>query len=172
MEAKFLLERFRMSVTLLVIDEDAALVKSLERTFQFCGYKVLSASDGMKGVQKAIRHKPDLIIIDPRLAGLEAHSLFKNLKRSLVTRAIPVLIHTDRLDASSNRFLETAPGNRTFVRKPSDREHLLFQTFDLLSTMSSGTNARPDEKIVASGDFKSPETPADLRVPHKKTNSR
>src|SRR5882672_6158627 len=125
-----------MSVKILMIDEDLALVRSLMRTFDLCGYEVLSAPDGMIGVQMAIRHRPDLIILELQFPSGGAYFVMKNLQRSLITRDIPVLLMTGSSNAAAKkRLLEF--GLMTYLQKPCDREELLAQVVDLLGTLTA-----------------------------------
>src|SRR6266850_2513190 len=94
-----------MGAKILIIDEDFDLVRSLEKTFNFCGYELVSAPDGMIGVQMAIRLQPNLIIMELQFPSGGAEFVLQNLKRSLLTRDIPVLILTGSADSAAKRRL-------------------------------------------------------------------
>jgi two-component system, cell cycle response regulator CtrA len=143
-----------MSVKILIIDEDTALIRSLERTFDFCGYELLNAPDGMFGVQMAIRHQPNLIIMELQFPSGGAYFVLQNLKRSLLTRNIPVLILTGSADAAAKKKLLDF-GFRTYLQKSSDRGELLARTVDLLGAYFPKPAPSIRKPVIASGDFKS-----------------
>jgi DNA-binding response OmpR family regulator len=155
-----------MSIKILIIDQDRPLVKSLERTFDFCGYEVWDAPDGMIGVQMAIRHKPDLIILELEFPSGGAYFVLQNLKRSLITRDIPVLVLTGSSNAAAKKRLMDF-GLMTYLQKPCDREELLAQVVELLGVPLPKRTASPRSPLIATGDYKSsntatpsPQTPA------------
>lgn len=59
---------------ILVVDDEPDMVLGLKDNFEFEGHEVLTAADGITGLEKARAHKPDLIVLDimmPKLSGLE-----------------------------------------------------------------------------------------------------
>jgi two-component system alkaline phosphatase synthesis response regulator PhoP len=59
---------------ILVVDDEPDMVLGLKDNFEFEGHEVLTAADGVTGLEKARAHKPDLIVLDimmPKLSGLE-----------------------------------------------------------------------------------------------------
>lgn len=84
-----------MNKKILLIEDEAALQKSLGDTLTEEGFLVLSALDGEVGERLAKSEKPDLIILDlilPRKDGLE---VFRSLKDDELTRDIPVVVLTN-----------------------------------------------------------------------------
>lgn len=58
--------------TILVMDDDAELLKVIAATLEAKGYRVLTAADGISGLAAAEREQPDLVIVDmmmPRISG-------------------------------------------------------------------------------------------------------
>jgi DNA-binding response OmpR family regulator len=79
---------------ILVVDDNRSVVRIIEVLLQREGFEVLTAFDGLEGLQKAREEKPDLIILDivmPRMDGYEVCHL---LQDDPDTAAIPVLILT------------------------------------------------------------------------------
>ena len=59
---------------ILVVEDEPDMVLGLKDNFEFEGYEVLTASDGVTGLERARAAKPDLVILDimlPKLSGLE-----------------------------------------------------------------------------------------------------
>ncbi len=149
-----------MGAKILIIDEDLALVRSLERTFDFCGFETLSAQDGMIGIQRALRNKPDLILLELHFPSGGAYFILQNLKRSLTTRDIPILIFTNSMDAEAKkRLLEF--GIQSYIQKPCDRAELLAHILDRLDAFYSKSHVHsPHGSIVTTGDFQKQKNPA------------
>ena len=152
-----------MGIKILIIDEDLTLIKSLTRTFDYCGYQVIDAPDAMIGVQRALRHQPNLILSELEYPAGGVYNVLKNLSRSLITRDIPILIFTASTNAAAkSRLLEL--GVTTYIQKPCDREDLLAQVVERLGTPMSKPMTSSTQSIITTGDFKSstrtPQTPA------------
>jgi len=60
-----------MNERVLIIEDDQAIVKVLERTLRYEGYQVDSAYDGETGLEVARENKPDLVILDWMLPGID-----------------------------------------------------------------------------------------------------
>lgn len=77
---------------ILVVDDDIAQRDFYIEFFKQKGFEVLSAEDGLAGLEKALKEKPDLVftgIIMPRMDGFE---LIKNLRTNAVTAKTPVIL--------------------------------------------------------------------------------
>src|SRR5437870_5019566 len=57
--------------TMLVVDDDRKLIDMLRRTLAYEGYRVVTAVDGHEALDKARRHKPDLVVLDWMLPGMD-----------------------------------------------------------------------------------------------------
>jgi DNA-binding response OmpR family regulator len=151
-----------MGATILIIDDDLPLVKSLAKDLRASGFEVLTAPDGMIGVREALRQKPNLIILELHFPAGGAFFVLQNVRRSLHTCDIPILIFTDSTDPSSKkRLLEF--GLLTYVQKPCEREALFAEIHKLLGNAHSEPPEIPNGTIVATGDFTSPSPPAKRR---------
>jgi CheY-like chemotaxis protein len=83
-----------LDATVLVVDDEPNIVTLLETWLETIGCKVVSASDGQKGVEKAKEVLPDLILMDgmmPRMSGFDACRI---LKGDESTRDIPLIFLT------------------------------------------------------------------------------
>jgi len=109
---------------ILVVDDEADFVKMLQARLQIEGYEVLVAEDGIKGIQVARKEKPDLVILDIMMPGMDGHSVCDTLKKSTITWSIPVIYLTARTgQADELRAMEK--GARYFLNKPYNPSMLL-----------------------------------------------
>jgi CheY-like chemotaxis protein len=109
---------------LLVDDSSTSRMTSRMLLSRLGPYVLISACDGVEGLEKAIAERPDLILMDiemPRLNGLEACKL---LKQNEATKDIPVIILTMRGEQS---FVQQgyASGCIDFLTKPVKEDDLL-----------------------------------------------
>jgi two-component system, OmpR family, response regulator MprA len=120
---------------ILVVDDEAAVRESLERSLRFEGYEVVAASDGAEALARVRDDRPDAVVLDvlmPRLDGLEAC-------RRLRARGddLPVLLLTAR-DALADRVSGLDVGADDYLVKPFALEELLARLRALLRRASAG----------------------------------
>ena len=77
---------------ILVVDDNESLVRIIEGVLRNEGFKVLTAFDGIDGLEKAIREMPDLVILDIEMPRMNGYEVCRRLQRSEETARIPVLM--------------------------------------------------------------------------------
>ncbi|MGH9348319.1 MAG: response regulator transcription factor [Vicinamibacterales bacterium] len=107
---------------ILVIEDDAELLVGLRDNLEVEGYEVLAASDGEDGLHRALRHRPDAIILDVMLPKLSGFAVCRNLKECGLET--PILILTAR-GAESDKVLGLELGADDYVTKPFSIHELL-----------------------------------------------
>jgi two-component system response regulator MprA len=123
---------------ILVVDDEAAVRESLERSLRFEGYQVVTASDGAQALERVREDRPDAVVLDvlmPRLDGLEAC-------RRLRARGddLPVLLLTAR-DAVADRVSGLDVGADDYLVKPFALEELLARLRALLRRATATAGA-------------------------------
>lgn len=76
---------------ILIVDDDRSLVRIAERILQEEGFNVITAFDGMDGLQKAREEKPDLIILDIIMPRRDGYEVCRDLQSDPETMHIPVV---------------------------------------------------------------------------------
>ncbi len=109
---------------ILIVDDDRALVHGLITRLEASGYNVVSAFDTPLALFKALKEKPDLIILDIGLPGGNGFIFMERLKSLIPVAGIPVIILTDR-DPQINRERVLKAGAVAFLQKPADNDELL-----------------------------------------------
>jgi len=102
---------------ILIIDDEPDFVKMLKARLQIEGYEVLSAEDGIRGIQVARRERPDLIILDIMMPRLDGHRVCDTIKKSSLTSSIPVIYLTART-SSADEIQALEKGAKFYVTKP------------------------------------------------------
>jgi CheY-like chemotaxis protein len=80
--------------TILLIDDQPFFLTLQQSMLQRHGYRVLAASDGPEGLAMAKQHKPDLILLDIEMPGMDGFTVCETLKQDRALRKIPVIILT------------------------------------------------------------------------------
>jgi len=117
---------------ILIIENEKELVLAMATMLKAKGYQVVAAFDGMFGISLAHKERPDLIITDIGLPAGGGFYVLENLKNSVATNDIPVLVMT----AMPEKDLEEKAvnlGAAGFIRKPFEPDVLLNSICELLS---------------------------------------
>ncbi len=80
--------------TILVIDDDAQIVRLLRASLEREGYRVVTASDGSEGIALANLHKPALIVLDIVMPVLDGFETCRRLSQDVSLKHIPVIVMT------------------------------------------------------------------------------
>ena len=80
--------------TILVVDDEDAQRKVIVAALRQRGYETCEAVDGMEGLDQARTKKPDLIISDVFMDGMNGFIMVETLKEDAMTAAIPVIMMT------------------------------------------------------------------------------
>lgn len=81
---------------ILVVEDDPKVVVFLEDGLTFMGYEVLIARDGVSGLYKAQKEKPDLVILDVMMPKMDGYQVCEHLRNNPKTKDIPILMLTAR----------------------------------------------------------------------------
>jgi CheY-like chemotaxis protein len=132
-----------VSATVLVIDDDAFHRAIIRDQLQPAGFAVLEAADGNEGLARARVRKPDVILLDAVMPGLDGFATCEQLKADPATHAIPVIFVTGSPDRSIKSRAYVL-GALACLRKPFQRGALLAMVEMALShRVSRGQGAPP-----------------------------
>jgi CheY-like chemotaxis protein len=113
--------------TLLVIEDEAPLRANLVRLLTAEGYRVLTAADGVEGVQRVRDGHPDLVICDVLMPKVDGYGVLASLRSQPQTASIPFIFLTASADKDDlARGLKS--GANDYVTKP-------FKVADLLAAI-------------------------------------
>ncbi|MBI3450841.1 MAG: sigma-54-dependent Fis family transcriptional regulator [Acidobacteria bacterium] len=110
-----------MKPRLLVIDDEPDIRKTLKMTLEYEGYEVLTASSGNEGLERARVDRPDAILLDIKMPGLDGLEVLERLKGQAGDSAVLMISgHGDIADA----VRATRLGAIDFLEKPLEQERL------------------------------------------------
>lgn len=115
-----------MPLTILVVDDSATTRAIIRRIISMCGLDsptVLEAPDGNAGLKVAEQSRPDLILADLQMPGLNGVEMIGRLMENPSTRSIPVVIVSAEPSTETIQRLRTE-GARGHVAKPFTPERL------------------------------------------------
>jgi two-component system cell cycle response regulator len=124
-----------MTARILVVDDIEANVRLLQAKLEAEYYEVLTAPDGPTALAIAAAEKPDIVLLDVMMPGMDGFSVCRRLKDDLETRHIPVVLLT-ALDGRADRIAGLEAGADDFLTKPID-DVLLFARVRSLTRLKS-----------------------------------
>ncbi len=78
--------------TILIIEDDKALLNALTTKIQNAGYETMTALNGELGLEKALRKEPDLILLDIRMPQMNGMEMMKELRKNSWGSGVPIII--------------------------------------------------------------------------------
>jgi DNA-binding response OmpR family regulator len=112
-----------MSKNILIVDDDSEMVELICLILIEEGYNVWTLTSGEMIEKTMDTFKPDLILMDVMLAGLDGRELCKSLKESAETNHIPIILISGSNELRLDGYDNGAPDD--FIPKPFDIDSLL-----------------------------------------------
>lgn len=113
---------------ILLVDDQESVLKLLDAILKVRNYDVMYASNGLDAVEIALSVKPNLILLDVMMPGMDGFKVCQTLKANEPTKDIPVVFLTARGD-DADREMGERVGASGFVKKP-------FRSAELLNIIS------------------------------------
>ncbi len=108
--------------TILLVEDEEAMLKGLRDAFEHHGFTVKAAKDGETGLQIAEKERPDIIILDVMLPGMDGFDVCRTLRKRGVT--IPILMLTARAE-EVDKVVGLEIGADDYITKPFSTRELL-----------------------------------------------
>jgi DNA-binding response OmpR family regulator len=83
-----------LAATVLVADDDADILRIVEINLRLEGFEVVTARDGPDALAKAVAVRPDLVLLDVRMPGIDGYTTCAQLRADASLAAVPVIIVT------------------------------------------------------------------------------
>ena len=120
-----------MGKRILLVDDEEDILRVMVHLLESRGYEVISAADGLDGLEKAKHGNPDLIILDVMLPKMDGYKVCKMLKLNEEYKKIPVILLTARMEESTKELAEELQYD-AYLTKPFDLKTLLLTIKQLL----------------------------------------
>lgn len=109
--------------TVLVVDDEFGTVEVLVAALEDAGYRVLTAANGRRALERLEENKPDLVVSDFMMPLMDGAALVQAMRANPEYQHIPVIMMSAAPEAALRRHLD---GYAAFLRKPF-RVHALLQ---------------------------------------------
>jgi len=110
---------------ILAVDDDADMLEFLDTLLVQYGYEVKTLSRGEKVFNAISTYKPDLILLDIMLGGVDGTMICSALKAKAETRDIPVIFVSGHFYAASKMYAEHDGAPNDFLLKPFSIQSLI-----------------------------------------------
>ncbi len=122
-----------MMSKILMVDDDQKLLALYSQILKMEGFEVLTAGDGRKGIELAVRESPDLILLDVMMPDVDGAKVFESLEENPETKKIPVvfltaLVREDEVEANNGYI-----GGHQYISKSTPREKFVSKVKELLA---------------------------------------
>jgi DNA-binding response OmpR family regulator len=135
-----------MSKKIFVVDDEPQIVKVLKAYLENAGFQVVTAADGKAALQTFQREKPDFMILDLNLPGMDGLDICRAVRRE---SNIPILMLTARVE-EADRLIGLELGADDYVVKPFSPREVVAR----VRTIFRRTNAEPTKAdIIQAGDL-------------------
>lgn len=123
----------------LIVEDNARNMTLVRDVLGHAGYRTLEARDGEQGVALARSHRPDLILMDIQLPGMDGIEALARLRGNAATAGVPVVALTAMaMKDDRERFL--AEGFQGYLEKPIDVQELPRQVAALIGVPEGETS--------------------------------
>jgi DNA-binding response OmpR family regulator len=133
-----------MNEKILVIEDDPATSRLVDYALRHEGYQVITASNGLVGIRKVQEEKPDLIILDVMLPGMDGFEICHRLRSEPATAELPILMLSAKAQ-EIDRNTGVKVGADDYLAKPADPSEIVSRVGSLLARKRSAAPAR--EKV-------------------------
>jgi two-component system alkaline phosphatase synthesis response regulator PhoP len=135
-----------MNELILVVDDERKIVKLARDYLERGGFQVLTAADGVTALATARHERPDLVVLDLNLPGMDGLDVCRALRRE---SAVPIIMLTARVE-ESDRLIGLELGADDYISKPFSPRELVARVRAVLRRVQGGVH---QPGLVRAGDL-------------------
>ncbi|BAU43175.1 PleD family two-component system response regulator [Leptolyngbya sp. O-77] len=113
-----------LTKTILVVEDTPSEMELMSHYLRESGCTVINAVTAKEAMEKAIQHRPDVIVTDVVMPGMSGFELCRSLKKQPETSKVPIVICTSK-NQEIDRLWGMKQGADAYLTKPYTREQLL-----------------------------------------------
>lgn len=133
---------------ILIIEDESDIAELIAFNLKRKGHETLIALDGIAGIEMALEHKPDLVILDLMLPGRDGYEVLREFRNDSRTRTVPVLMLTARSQVE-DRIKGLEAGADDYLTKPFSSKELMLRVQAILKR----SHANPGAVTFKHGPF-------------------
>ena len=134
-----------MAKKILIIDDEAKIVEICQDYLNAAGFQVVTSLDGMAGLEKARNEKPDLILLDLSLPGIDGLDICRELRRET---KIPIIMLTARVE-ETDKLIGLEIGADDYITKPFSPREMVARVRAVLRRVQGDATA----EIIRAGNL-------------------
>lgn len=131
-----------------MVEDEKNIVELVKYNLEEAGFRVLQASRGDTGLERARKEKPSLIVLDLMLPEIDGIEICKILKQNYDTAAIPIIMLTAK-SQEADKVLGLELGADDYVTKPFSPRELVARVKAVLRRIRE----KPREKVLSAGEL-------------------
>jgi DNA-binding response OmpR family regulator len=120
-----------MRTKILVVEDNAELLRLLRLNFRAAGFAIATATDGIEAIKKARSLAPDCVLLDLVLPELDGFAVCEILRQATETASIPIIMFTG-LGGQFTRLAGLDAGANDYITKPLSPKDLVSRIKELL----------------------------------------
>jgi two-component system, OmpR family, alkaline phosphatase synthesis response regulator PhoP len=148
-----------MPKKILIVDDEPKIVEICQDYLRASGFEVVSAGDGLKGLAAARREKPDLVVLDLMLPGMDGLDVCRTLRRE---SDIPIIMLTARVE-ETDKLIGLELGADDYITKPFSPRELVARVRVVLRRVGGD----PAGEVLRAGDVSLDRARYELTLPDK-----
>jgi CheY-like chemotaxis protein len=121
-----------MTKKILIMDDEPDVRKMVTGRLKKAGYDVIEAANGERGLEMLLSKKPDMVLLDLAMPGLDGAAVCRRIKADNATKNIPVMLFTASIIKPISESAKEM-GADDYIAKPFDSKELLEKIKILLS---------------------------------------
>lgn len=138
-----------MTKKIFVVDDEPQILKVLKAYLEKAGYQVVTASEGNQALPIFQREKPDFLILDLNLPGMDGLDICKAVRRD---SDIPILMLTARVE-EADRLIGLELGADDYVLKPFSPREIVMRVRTILRRTTAAPAAPDKKELIQAGDL-------------------
>ncbi|GAB4499093.1 MAG: hypothetical protein OHK0052_13490 [Anaerolineales bacterium] len=131
---------------ILLVEDVPNILELLSVTLRFHGYPIITATNGVEGLQQVEREKPALVISDILMPQMDGYAMVYRLRTNPLTRHIPIIFLSATYVTPEDKEFGINLGAIRFLEKPVDIEELLASVREALTQPLADLPSLPEER--------------------------
>jgi phosphate regulon transcriptional regulator PhoB len=132
--------------TILVIDDEKDLIELVRYNLEKDGFDVIAATDGQSGLDVVKKHRPDLVVLDLMMPGMDGLQICKQLRSDPRTGRIPVIMLTAKA-TEADRIVGLELGADDYITKPFSPREVVARVKAVLRRSSPAAEQRQEIRV-------------------------
>jgi two-component system, OmpR family, alkaline phosphatase synthesis response regulator PhoP len=137
---------------ILVVDDDAKIVRLVRTYLERDGFSVVTAADGPAALAAIERHRPALVVLDLMLPELDGRAVVRAVRRDDEAATTPILIVSAR-GSTLDRIAGLEDGADDYLPKPFSPAELVLRVKSILRRSAAATSDTPSRPPLSLGDL-------------------